>query len=163
MKVIENLYHCSSSQLDSFEEEKGNFGYVFLSDKPIDLFRADYVHICDVKYENIFHTKGGWIEDWSYPLYLYLTDKSGELIQESEFTFEKYNNYLGMSYDFWKMVYYDDEEYSCDQIPLLLKAIYPNLDVVVLYGITEGDSSQIMNDYCVFNPNNITIKSSYKK
>ena len=94
---------------------------------------------------------------WSYPLWLYLADNHGVLIPEEEFTVEKYDGYMGCPYEFWKVVYYGDIEYSADQIPEIVKGLNMVYDGVIIKGIDEGDTGIDVDDYIVFSPGQVEI------
>jgi hypothetical protein len=83
------------------------------------------------------------------------------LIPREEFTREKYDGHQGAPYEFWEMVYYDNDEYCSDQIPELVKRLNDekgyNYDGVIIKGIDEGDRSDMVDDYVVFSPEQVQI------
>ena len=148
---IKNVYHVSSESFDEFDGSK----YYFFSNKPIKLNGNKHTYICNLSMHNPFlFTEGN---SWGYPLWLYLSDKDGYLIDESEFTREKYDGFLGCPFEFWEMVYYDDDEYSTDEIPLLVKYLNLGYDGVIIKDIYEGDNNDIVDDYIVFDKSQIQI------
>ena len=64
---------------------------------------------------------------------------------------------MNCPYEFWKMVYYDQDEYSADQIPELVKHLNMGYDGVIIKGIDEGDTGIDVDDYIVFDPKQIQI------
>ena len=150
---IKNVYHVSGTVFDHFE--KKNFDCFFFSDKPIDINGSKVVYICNLSMHKPFvFTEGA---SWSYPLWLFLSDKDGYLIPEEDFTPEKYEGYLGCPYEFWKKVYYDQDEYSMDEIPRLVKELNMGYDGVIIKGIQEGDTGLMVDDYIVFEPEQIQM------
>ena len=152
---IKNVYHVSDVKFDEFKVV--NFNYFFFSSKPISINGNKHVYVCNLSMHKPFIFTEG--DSWSYPLWLFLSDKDGYLIPEHEFIREKYDGYLGCPFEFWKMVYYDDDEYRMDEIPMLVKELNMGYDGVIIKGIQEGDRSDIVDDYIVFNKNQIQIVS----
>lgn len=150
---IKNVYHVSNKDFSEFE--KTNFEYFFFSDKPIALNGNKHTYICNLSMHKPFVFTEG--ESWSYPLWLYLTNKDGDLIDEKDFTKEKYDGYLGCPFAFWKMVYYDKDEYLTDELPMLVKRLNLGYDGVIIKSIQEGDNGDIVDDYIVFKKEQIQI------
>lgn len=150
---IKNVYHVSDTVFDHFE--KKNFDCFFFSDKPIDINGSEVVYVCNLSMHKPFVFEDG--TSWSYPLWLFLSDRNGMLIPEEEFTPEKYEGYLGCPYEFWKKVYYDQDEYSMDEIPMLVKEFNMGYDGVIIKGIQEGNTGLMVDDYIVFEPEQIEI------
>ena len=150
---VKNVYHVSGDVFDRFE--KKNFDYFFFSNKPIDINGSKVVYTCNLSMHKPFIFTEG--TSWSYPLWLFLSDKEGYLIPEEDFTPEKYEGYLGCPYEFWKKVYYDQDEYSMDEIPRLVQELNMGYDGVIIEGIQEGDTGLMVNDYIVFSPEQIQI------
>ena len=150
---IKGVYHVSGHSFDKFE--KKNFDCFFFSNKPIDINGSKVVYVCNLSMHKPFVFTEG--TSWSYPLWLFLSDRDGGLIPEEEFTPEKYDGYLGCPYEFWKMVYYDDDEYSMDEIPMLVQALNMGYDGIIIKGIQEGDTGLDVDDYIVFDPSQIQI------
>lgn len=152
---IKNVYHVSSESFDEFN----NSNYYFFSNKPIKLNGNKHTYVCNLSmYKPFVFTEGN---SWGYPLWLYLSNKDGELIDENEFTRTKYDGYLGCPFEFWKMVYYDEDEYTTDEIPMLVKLLGMEYDGVILTNIIEGDNNDVVNDYIVFNKEQIQIVKKY--
>lgn len=148
---IKNVYHVSSESFDDFNSSK----YYFFSNNPIRLNGNKHTYICNLSMHKPFvFTEGN---SWDYPLWLYLSDKDGYLIDESEFTKEKYDGYLGCPFEFWKMVYYDKDEYITDEIPLIVKSLNLGYDGVILKNVFEGDNMDMVDDYIVFDKAQIQI------
>ena len=59
------------------------------------------------------------------------------------------------------MVYYDDDEYEVDQIPELVKYLNLGYDGVIMKNVQEGDTGLYVDDYIVFNPEQIQIVRRY--
>ena len=157
---IKGVYHVSSESFDkfrigAFENGEKTFPYLFFSSKPIVLCGAKNVYVCNLSMHKPFRFEHA--ESWSYPLWLYLTDRNGQLIPEEEFTEEKFDGYLGCPYEFWKMVYYDEDEWETDQIPYLVKALDMGYDGVIITNVYEGDTGINVDDYIVFDPEQIEI------
>lgn len=150
---IKNVYHVSSETFDNFE--KRNFNYFFFSNKPIIIGRNKYTYVCNLSIHKPFIFTEA--ESWAYPLWLYLTQPNGKIIPEKEFTKEKYDGYLGCPYEFWKHVYYDEEEYTTDQIPEIVQHINLGYDGVIIKNVQEGDKMNCVDDYIVFTPEQIQI------
>lgn len=157
---IKGVYHVSKTDFDTFKNGI-NFDYLFFSNKPISLAGADYVYVCNLSMHKPLVFSNGM--SWSYPLWLYLSDKEGHLIPEEEFTREKYDGYLGCPYELWHCVYYDDAEYSLDELPGLVKRLNLGYDGVIIKNIDEGDTSIVVDDYIVFDPSQVEIVKKYKK
>lgn len=151
---IRNVYHVSPNDFNEFRSDI-NFPYIFFSSKPIVMGGAKYLYTCDVSMHKPLIFKGSF--SWSYPLWLYLADKNGNLIPQEEFTPEKYDGYMGCPYEFWKAVYYDDDEYSTDEIPMLVKSLGMGYDGVILQDVDEGDTLINVDDYIVFDPSQVRI------
>lgn len=64
---------------------------------------------------------------------------------------------MGCPYEFWKAVYYDDDEYSTDEIPMLVKSLGMGYDGVILQDVDEGDTLINVDDYIVFDPSQVRI------
>ena len=150
---IKGVYHVSGHNFDQFE--KKNFDCFFFSDKPIDINGSKVIYVCNLSMHKPFVFTEG--TSWSYPLWLFLSDRDGGLIPEEEFTPEKYDGYLGCPYEFWKMVYYDDDEYSMDEIPMLVQALNMGYDGIIIKSIQEGNTGLDVDDYIVFDPSQIQI------
>ena len=150
---IKNVYHVSSETFDKFE--KRNFDYFFFSNKPITIGRSIYTYVCNLSMHKPFIFTEA--EAWGYPLWLYLTQPNGELIPEEDFTKEKYEGYLGCPYEFWKIVYYEEEEYETDQIPKVVQQLNLGYDGVIIKNVQEGDRLEWVDDYIVFSPEQIQI------
>ena len=157
---IKGVYHVSKENFDTFSNGI-NFDYLFFSNKPITIMGADYVYVCNLSMHNPLVFSDGM--SWSYPLWLYLTNRYGELIPEEEFTRERYDGYLGCPYELWKSVYYDNAEYSLDELPGLVKKLDFGYDGVIIKNIDEGDTSMAVDDYIVFDPSQVEIVKKYKK
>lgn len=158
---IKNVYHVSDVDFNTFKNNV-NFSYMFFSNKPIELYgKNNIVYICNLSIHKplIFDCN----TSWSYPLWLYLSDKHGYLIPEEEFTFEKFDGYLGCPFELWKFVYYDDFEYDVDQLPELVKELNMGYDGVIIKNIGEGDTSITVDDYVVFNPEQVEIVKKIRK
>lgn len=153
---IRNVYHVSDTEFDEFRLDV-HFPYLFFSSKPITLYNANILYTCNLSMHNPFIFTDS--ESWSYPLWLYLSDREGYLIPEEEFTQEKYDGYLGCPYEFWKMVYYDEDEWEIDQIPHLVKRLNMGYDGVIMKNVDEGDTSITVDDYIVFSPEQVQIVS----
>ena len=156
---IKNVFHVSDKDFSEFE--KTNFGYFFFSNKPISLNGNEYTYICNLSLHNPFIFKEG--ESYGYPLWLFLSDENGNLIDEKYFTREKYDGYLGCPFEFWEMVYYDDDEYTVDEIPMLVKSLNMGYDGVIIEGVIEGNSNDVVDDYIVFNKEQIEIIEKISK
>ena len=152
---IHNVYHVSPEVFDDFKLTDNRFPYFFFSSKPIYLPGANRTYVCDLSMHKPFVFEHA--ESWGYPLWLYLTDRNGMLIPEEEFTMEKYDGYLGCPYDFWKMVYYDKDEYCTDELPELVRRLNAGYDGVIMKSIIEGDRGDLVDDYIVFSPEQIRI------
>lgn len=150
---IKNVYHVSDKDFNEFE--KTNFEYFFFSNKPIKLNGNKHTYLCNLSLHKPFMFTDA--ESWSYPLWLYLADTNGDLIDKKDFTKEKYDGYLGCPFAFWKMVYYDKDEYLTDELPVLVKRLNLGYDGVVIKGIQEGDNGDIVDDYIVFEKEQIQI------
>lgn len=157
---IKGVYHVSKENFEEFRNDI-HFGYLFFSNKPIFLSGANNVYVCNLSMHKPLVFNDGM--SWSYPLWLYLSDKDGHLIPEEEFTAEKYDGYLGCPYKLWQMVYYNDDEYSLDELPALVKELNMGYDGVIIKGIDEGDSSIMVDDYIVFDPSQVEIVKKYRK
>ena len=151
---IHGVYHVSPEAFDVFKTNI-HFPYIFFSDKPIAMEGSRYIYKCDLRITKPFVFHSG--ESWSYPLWLYLTDRQGHLIPEEEFTRDKYDRYLGCPYEFWSIIYYDDLEYETDQIPEIVKQLNLGYDGVVIKDVSEGDLSTNVDDYVVFSPEQVRI------
>ena len=156
---IRGVYHVSSEDFNEFQLRYDRFPYLFFSSKPIYLAGAHNLYVCNLSMHNPLMFDGGM--SWSYPLWLYLSNRYGELIPQEEFTRERYDGYLGAPYELWEMVYYDEDEYGSDQIPELVKRLNDekgyNYDGVIIKGIDEGDRSEMVDDYVVFSPEQAQI------
>ena len=152
---IKGVYHVSENDFDEFAITDKSFPYIFFSSKPIVLHKSPVIYICNLSIHKPLVFKDG--TSWSYPLWLYLSDKDGHLIPEEEFTPEKYDGYLGCPYELWKSVYYDDFEYSLDELPSLVKNLNMGYDGVVIKNIDEGNTSLTVDDYVVFDPSQVQI------
>lgn len=153
---IKGVYHVSHTSFEEFQNSI-NYTYIFFSNKPIVLSGSRFLYKCDLSIKNPFVFEHGF--SWSYPLWLYLTNKNGELISEEEFTREKYDGLCGAPYEFWKMVYEDDFEWEADQIPELVKHLNMGYDGVIIEDVQEGDTGIFVDDYIVFNPDQVKIIS----
>lgn len=158
---IKNVYHVSDNDFNEFKIGDKRFPYIFFSSKPIDLYMSPIVYQCNLSMHKPFVFEHG--EAWSYPLWLFLSDREGNLIPEEEFTPDKYDGYLGCPYEFWKMVYYDTDEYEMDQIPYLVSRLNMGYDGVIIKNIDEGNSSLTVDDYIVFDPSQVQIVRKYRK
>ena len=89
--------------------------------------------------------------DWSYPLWLFLTDNSGNLVDRSELSDVVKNINIGIPKSVWEYIYDDDEEYEFDSLALLIKNHNLPYDGIILKNITEGVGSgkQVVTDYVV--------------
>lgn len=156
---IKNVYHVSGTDFEAFR--KGRFGYFFFSDKPIKINGSKYTYICDISMHKpfVFAENAG---SWGYPLWLYLTDDDGNLVDEKEFTKRNYDGYMGCPFEFWKMIYYDKDEYLTDEIPYLVKNLHRGYDGVIIKNIEEGDDSVMVDDYIVFDEKQIRIVKKIK-
>lgn len=96
---------------------------------------------------------------WSYPLWLYLTDKNGNLIERDDFTRDRFEGYLGCPFEFWQCIYEDDYELETDQIPELVNSLNLGYDGVIIKDIQEGDTGLHVDDYIVFDPSQVEIVS----
>lgn len=150
---IKGVYHVSGHSFDQFK--KVNYDCFFFSNKPIDINGSKVIYVCNLSMQNPFVFERG--ESWGYPLWLFLSDRNGGLIPEEEFTPEKFEGYLGCPYEFWKVVYYDDFEYSMDDIPGIVKSLNMGYDSVIIKSINEGNTGIIVDDYIVFDPSQIQI------
>lgn len=150
---IKHVFHVSDQNFNEFKIT--NFPYFFFSSKPIRINDNKFTYVCNLSMHKPFVFEDG--TSWSYPLWLFLSDKDGRLIPEEEFTPEKYDGYLGCPYGFWKKVYYDQDEYSMDEIPMLVKELNMGYDGVIIKGIQEGDTGLMVDDYIVFEPEQIEI------
>ena len=157
---IKGVYHVSKENFEEFRNDV-NFDYLFFSSKPISLMGADYVYVCNLSMHKPFVFKDG--TSWSYPLWLYLSDRNGLLVPEEQFTPENYDGYLGCPYELWKAVYYDDSEYSLDELPGLVKGLNLGYDGVIIENIDEGDTSITVDDYIVFSPSQVEIVKKYMR
>lgn len=158
---IHNVYHVSAENFNEFMITDKSFPYIFFSSMPIELHKSPIVYQCNLSMHNPFVFEHG--EAWSYPLWLFLSDREGNLIPEEMFTPDRYDGYLGCPYEFWKMVYYDTDEYGMDQIPYLVKRLDMGYDGVIIKGIDEGNSSLTVDDYIVFDPNQVQIVRKFRK
>lgn len=156
---VRNVYHVSDNDFDEFKDT--HFGYFFFSDKPISLGSNKYTYVCNLSMHNPFVFSQG--ESWSYPLWLFLTDKYGDLIREDEFTRDRYDGYLGCPFEFWEIVYRDDEEYDIDQIPKIVQRLDMGYDGVIINGVSEGNANTIVTDYIVFDPSQVEIVTKVAK
>ena len=154
---VKNVFHVSNKSFEEFK--KTNFDYFFFSDKPISLNGNVYTYVCNLSLHKPFIFTDG--NSWGYPLWLFLSDRDGMLIPEKEFTPEKYDGYLGCPYEFWKVVYYDEEEYNIDEIPSIVKQLNLGYDGVIIKNIQEGDSTIFVDDYIVFDPKQVQIVRRY--
>ena len=154
---IRKVYHVSESVFDEFKIRDGFFPYIFFSSKPIQLYGSNILYTCNLSMHNPFVFEHA--ESWSYPLWLYLSDREGYLIPEEEFTKEKYDGYLGCPYEFWYAVYYDKDEWETDQIPYIVKELNMGYDGVIVKNVDEGDTSITVDDYIVFEPSQVQIVS----
>ena len=152
---IRDVYHVSRNNFNRFQIVDNRFPYLFFSSKPIVLYGANIVYQCNLSMHNPVVCEGGM--SWSYPLWLYLSDKDGQLIPEEEFTRDRFDGYLGCPYELWKKVYYDDFEYEMDQLPELVNGLNMGYDGVIMKGIDEGDTSIMVDDYIVFSPEQVEI------
>lgn len=150
---IKNVYHVSDTVFDEFKSS--HFSYYFFSSKPIAINGSKVIYTCNLSMQKPFVFNEAPV--WSYPLWLFLSDKDGHLIPEEEFTPEKYDGYLGCPYEFWKMVYYDEDEYEVDQIPELVRALNMGYDGVIITNVQEGNTGIFVDDYIVFSPKQIQI------
>lgn len=158
---IHGVYHVSKYDFDKFELRYDRFPYLFFSSKPIDLYNANIVYVCNLSIHKPLVFESGM--SWSYPMWLYLSDRDGNLIPEEEFTPDRYDGYLGCPYELWKQVYYDDFEYNLDQLPELVKGLNMGYDGVIIKSIDEGDTSLMVDDYIVFDPSQVQIVKKYRK
>lgn len=158
---IKNVYHVSADNFNKFMITDKRFPYIFFSSMPIELHKSPIVYQCNLSIHNPFIFEHG--EAWSYPLWLFLTDRNGNLIPEEMFTPDKYDGYLGCPYEFWKMVYYDTDEYEMDQIPYLVKRLDLGYDGVIIKNVDEGNTSLTVDDYVVFEPSQVQIVKKYMK
>lgn len=152
---IKNVYHVSAEMFDEFKIV--NFPYFFFSSKPITINGNKHTYICNLSMHKPMIFDGGM--SWSYPLWLFLSTGDGRLIPEEEFTREKFNGYLGCPYELWEMVYYDEDEYEIDQLPQLVQSLNMGYDGVIMKNIDEGNTSINVDDYVVFDKNQIQIVS----
>ena len=156
---IRGVYHVSETTFDQFKITDQSFPYIFFSSKPIYLTGSDYMCICNLSMQNPFVFTES--ESWGYPLWLYLSTRDGSLIPEEEFTREKYDGHLGCPYEFWQHVYYDKDEWECDQIPYVVQELNQehgfNYDGVIMKNIEEGDNQITVDDYVVFSPEQVQI------
>ena len=150
---IKNVFHVSSENFDNFKVS--DCGYYFFSNKPIRLNGNKHTYICNLSIHKPFIFKD--CDSWGYPLWRYLSDKEGYLIPEENFTKDKYDGYLGCPFEFWEIVYYDDYEYSVDEIPSIIKDLNLGYDGVILKNIQEGDGLDVVDDYIVFDTRQIQI------
>ncbi len=157
---IKGVYHISMYHFDTFRNDI-NFDWLFFSNRPITMTGADYVYVCNLSIHKPFVFNAG--VSWAYPLWLYLSGRDGCLIPEEDFVPEKYDGYLGCPYELWKRVYYDDAEYSLDELPGLVKELGLGYDGVILKNIYEGDTSITVDDYVVFDPSQVEIVNKYRK
>ena len=150
---IKNVYHVSTEAFDVFK--RVHFDYFFFSDKPIRISNDKYMYLCNLSMHKPFVFTEG--DSWSYPLWLFLSDRDGNLIPEEEFTREKYDGYLDCPFEFWEIVYYDDKEYEVDEIPEIVKQLNLGYDGVIIRGVQEGRYGDNVDDYIVYEPSQIQI------
>lgn len=153
---VKNVFHSSSNNFDEFK--LSNFDYFFFSDKPIKVEpKSNILYKCNLSIHNpiIFDCNSSW----SYPLWLYLTDKNGELIHQEQLTKENYDNYLGLPFQVWEYIYNTPDEDSVDELPQIIKYLNIPCDSIIIKNIDEGIYSTNVTDYIVFNPNQIQIIS----
>ena len=153
---IKGVYHVSSDKFDEFELR--HFNYYFFSSKPIDINGNKYIYKCNLSMHRPLIFDGCGMS-WSYPLWLFLSNRDGSLISEEEFTPEKYDGYLGAPYEFWKKVYYDEDEYEIDQVAEVVMQLDGDYDGVIVKDVSEGNTSIDVDDYIVFNKSQIQIVS----
>lgn len=147
-------FHVSPDFFDRFRTDI-RFPYVFFSSKPIKLSGTRYLYTCELTIRKPFVFDQSF--SWGYPLWRYLADSKGFLIPETEFTKDKYDGYMGCPFAFWEQVYYDDQEYCTDEIPELVMDLKMGYDGVIIKNIDEGDTLLCVDDYIVFNPEQIKI------
>ena len=156
---IKNVYHVSSDEFDEFKHLY-NFNYFFFSNKPIRLGDDRYEYLCNLSMHNpLVFTEGN---SWSYPLWLFLSDRDGNLVSEEMFTRERYDGYLGCPFEFWQAVYHDDNEYSVDEIPIIVKRLNLGYDGVIIKNVQEGRYGDIVDDYIVYEPSQVQVVKKIK-
>ena len=154
---IKGVYHVSNELFDEFKITDYGFDYFFFSSEPIHLSNKKTKYLCNLSMHKPMTFKCGGTS-WGYPLWLYLSDREGNLIKEEEFTRERYDGYLGCPFEFWEAVYYDDDEYSVDLTPQIVKGLNMGYDGVIIEDIGEGETpNHYVTDYVVFKPSQIQI------
>lgn len=156
---IKNVFHVSDARFEEFKIHPKGYPYLFFSNKPIKLHRNQQTYVCNLSLHNPLVFDSG--TSYGYPLWLYLSNGDDELIPEEEFTKEKYDGYLGCPYEFWERVYYDDDIYATDDIPLIVKEINLGYDGVIIEGVQEGNNLDFVDDYIVFDPKQVQIVRRY--
>ena len=95
-------------------------------------------------------------DDWSYPLWCFLTDDDGNLIDRSEIGNAIKNNKTGIPESVWEYIYDDDEEYEFDSLALLIRNHNLPYDGVILKNVNEGvGNKQKVTDYIVLSKEQI--------
>lgn len=128
----------------------------FFSDKPIqDDYFGKYVGGFYLNIENplIVDAQGC---DWSYPLWRFVADEDGNLIDRSEIGNYTKNNGIGIPEYIWEYIYDDEEEYEFDSLGFLINDYNLPYDGVILKNVYEGvGDKQKVTDYIVLSKEQI--------